>query len=100
VKPSKYFFATDLLDYFVGTTSEEIWQKRTEIRNWLKDNFVLVGKNSVCQLSDCPHDYLPEYTENVKSFVSQAIAEFGTHDYEISPLQPCGGWKYLNIIIN
>lgn len=101
MKPLKYYFSSDLLDYFLGNTQDNnVWKNRTEIRIWLKNNSVIVGKNMVCKLSDCPQDYLPEYTLNVESFVSQAISEFGISDYDISPEEPCGGWKYLNIIIN
>ena len=100
MKPSKYFFATELLSYFVGTSGVDIWEKRTEILEFLRETAEekIFGQIPLCEITDYPYSETFSDSENVMDFVKKSLDEFGTCDYELDPLSPSGGWKTLKII--
>jgi len=100
MKPQKLYSLTDLLDYFLGTQGKEIWEVRTEIKDWFSDNYIWEGDVRVCELTNYPYSNFSEKSDAICAFCESCLEEFGMSDYEIKPLEPCGGWKFLKIVVN
>lgn len=100
MKPQKLYFATDLLDYFVGTSGPHIWQDRGQILEFLRgiSEEKIFGRIPVCEITDYPYSETVSNSQMIQEFVIKALEEFGTCDYELDPLSPSGGWKTLKII--
>ena len=99
-KPIPVFWMHDLLNYVIGTTQNpETWANRSELQEWIRCNSVQVFEGVyICHVTEYPYTS-PAYTTDItKSFTSQILDEFGIHDYEIDPLQPCGGWRSVDIL--
>lgn len=101
LKPQKVYWSKELLDYFIGT--DQGFGKlndRSEIWCWLRDNsHEFKFNHSICRITDRPHSGFSPMNEVVDDFFNQALEEFGTYDYEFQESRPCGGWKYLDIIV-
>ena len=96
MKPRRIYWSNELLDYFVGTVD---WHTRTEIQSWLRDSpFKLLPHWNICRIHNQPFENY-SMPASVEGFINKCLGEFGQFDYEIAPLKPCGGWKFLDIII-
>lgn len=99
--PTKAYWSKDLLDYFLGTEQSHLkWDERTEVWTWLSDNcHTFMHNHDICRLTDNPHSDLSPRSMIVEEFFQNALKEFGTYDYEFQQSRPCGGWKYLDVIV-
>ena len=102
MKPQKLYSLTDLLDYFLGTQGHEVWIVRSEINEWFinDENHTWEGCVRICEITDHPYHTRPIKSPATLAFCEKCLEEFGICDYEIRPLEPCGGWKFLKIAVN
>jgi hypothetical protein len=100
MKPQKLYSLTDLLDYFLGTQGKEIWEIRTEIKEWFLHHHIWQDGIRICEITDHPYHTVPIKSQATLAFCEKCLEEFGICDYEIRPLGPCGGWKFLKIVVN
>lgn len=101
LKPTKLYWSKELLDYFLGTENNpDKLINRTDVYCWLRDNSHTTKFNhSICRLTDNPFSGLSPTTIVIEEWAKLALEEFGTYDYEFQESRPCGGWKYLDIIV-